>query len=325
MPTPSSSLATLRPDLQQSFEQFDLEMNETGFIALKACPVVEVGQASGTFGIIPIEQLLTLPDDKRAPGSGYSRDKWTFRTDSYTTQEHGVEEPVDDNEQAMYVHYFSAEQIAARRARSAVMLNMERRVASLLFDTSTWTGASLTTAVSTPWSTVASATPISDVEAAVQKVYANSGIWPNTLVISRKVFRNLRNCAQIVDRLKYSGLYNVDSKNITVELLAQVFDLQQVLVANAAYNSAAQGQSAALASTWSDSYAMVGYIHGGEDFKAPTIARTFHWSADGSTIGATMETYRDETVRGTIVRCRQQTQEKVLYKELGHLLSNISA
>lgn len=324
MPTPSSSLATLRPDLQQSFEQFDLEMNQRGFIALKVCPVVEVPVASGNFGIIPIEQLLQLPDDKRAPGSGYSRGKWTFRPDTYATQEHGVEEPIDDNELQMYINYFSAEQIATRRAHNGVLLNMERRVASLLFDTSTWTGSSLTTAVSTPWSTVASATPISDVEAAVQKVYLNSGIWPNSLVISRKVFRNLRNCAQIVDRLKYSGLYNVDAKNLTAELLAQVFDLEQVIVANSAYNSAAEGQSASLASTWSDSYAMVGYIHGGEDFKAPTIARTFHWSADGSTIGGTVETYRDETVRASIVRCRLQTHEKVLYPQLGHLLSNIT-
>ena len=39
----------------------------------------------------------------------------------------------------------------------------------------TFAGVALTTGVTTEWSTVATATPIANVEAAVQKVYDNSG------------------------------------------------------------------------------------------------------------------------------------------------------
>ena len=60
------------------------------------------------------------------------------------------------------------------------------------------------------------------------------------------------------------------------------------------------------------------------DIQEPCVGRTFHWSADGSSMGGTVETYRDETKRSNIVRVRQDTDEKVLYAATGHLLSNIT-
>ena len=60
MPSPSTALATLRPDLGGSFEEFDLAMDRQGFIATRVLPVLEVAKASGVFGKIPIEQLLKV-------------------------------------------------------------------------------------------------------------------------------------------------------------------------------------------------------------------------------------------------------------------------
>jgi len=61
-----------------------------------------------------------------------------------------------------------------------------------------------------------------------------------------------------------------------------------------------------------------------DNIKEPCLARTFHWSADGSQIGGTVETYDESQNRGRIVRVRHDVQHKVLYKELGHLLLNAS-
>src|SRR3712207_2374601 len=101
MPSPSSSLATFRPDLAASFEEFPLEMDQQGFIALRVLPVIETKKSSGTFGRIPLEQLLQNRDTLRAPGSGYNRGKFTFEPDSFATIERGVEEVVDDREAEM--------------------------------------------------------------------------------------------------------------------------------------------------------------------------------------------------------------------------------
>lgn len=320
MPSPTAALSTLRPDLGGSFMEFSTAMDRQGFIGHRALPVFETMKQSGPFGKIPIEQLLQSPDTARAPGSGYSRGKFTFGTDTYACEEHGFEEPVDDREAAMYSDYFVAEQISAERALDAVLRNAEQRIADLLFNATTFTPQTVTN----EWDDSANATPISDVETAVQAVYAASGLWPNALIINRKVFRNLRNVAEIIDRIKYSGHVDPRAENITVEVLAQVFDLEMVLVAGGTKNTANEGATASLAPVWSDEYAMVARVARTRDIREPCVGRTFHWGEDGSSVGGTVETYRDETVRSEIVRVRHDVDEKTLLVEAAKLLDNIT-
>lgn len=325
MPSPSSSLATLRPDLG-SLHEFNLEMDRMGFIGLQVLPVIDVAVAAGAYGIIPIEQLLMQRDTIRAAGAPYARGKWTFEPGTFATQENGAEEPVDDNQAAIYAEYFSAEAVSAKRALDIVLRNQEIRSANLVFNATTWTGSALTTGVSIEWSTIASAIPVTDINNARQKVWDGTGIWPDTLVINRKVFNNLRNCAQVIDRITSSGAGDrATQSDITLQQLAQVFDLPKIRVAGSAKNTADDGQSASLAQIWSDEYAMVCKTTDDADISDPALGRTFHYSEDGSQIGGTMESYRDETVRGDVIRARHQTQEKILYAATGHLLSNITA
>lgn len=322
MPGPSSALSTLRPDLAASFEAFDLEAEKANYIGSRVFPVMDVYSQAGTFGQIPLAQLLQQRDTKRAPGSGYARGNFTFTPASYACDEHGAEEPIDDREENMYAEYFDAEVVSTRRAYNAVLRNAEARIAAAVFNTTTWTGASLTTDISAlPWATIATAKPIDNVEAAVQKVYDNSGLWPNALVINRKVFRNLRLTPQITDRIASTGAgSSVLAGNITVEQLAQAFDLDYVLVAGGSQNTAIEGQAAAAGQIWSSTYAMVCRIATSNDFREPCIGRTFHWAGDGSSVDGTVETYRDERVRSDVVRVRHDVDELVLYKEAGHLL-----
>jgi hypothetical protein len=324
MPSPTSSLATLRPDLA-TFLEFDLESENQGYIAADVFPVIDVQSASGNFGKIPLEQLLQQRETRRSPGSGYSRSQWTFTPATYATYEHGAEEPVDDNEARMYAEYFQAEQISTLRAFSAVLRNAEQRVADAVFNTSTWTGSSLTTAITHEWDDATNAVPLTDVEAAVQKIYDNSGLWANALIINRKVFRNLRNNDQIIDRINASGAGSPSkATDVTTQMLSAVFDLPNIIVAGTSKNGAKEGQSASPTQIWSGEYAMVCKIASGPDMRDPCIGRTFHWSQDGSSIGGTVESYRDETVRGDVIRVRHQVAEVVLYPEAGHLLSNVT-
>ncbi len=324
MPSPSTSLATLRPEFQSLLE-FDLAMDRAGFIWSRVCPVFEVGKSAGTFGRIPVAQLLQNRSTNRTSDGGYSRGKWTFTTDSYATTEYGAEEPVDDREEALYASYFDAELIAAQRALDVVLRNAERRIADLIFNATTWTGASLTTSVSTPWDDLDSSTPLDDVEAAVRAVWASSGIWPNALVINRHVFRNLRNNVQVIERITASGAGQAAKPtDVTTSMLAQCFDLDQIIVAGGTKNAATEGQPISFGKIWSDEYAMVCKVATSNDIREPSVGRVFHWGEDGSSVGGTVEMYRDERVRADITRVRHDVAEKVMYKETGHLLSNIT-
>lgn len=325
MPSSSSSLATLRPDLAASFMEFDLAADQAGYIGHKVFPIVEVDKQAGVFGKIPLEQLLQSADTERAPGSGYNRGNFTFTTASFACQEHGWEEVVDDREAKMYAEYFDAEVVSTARAYNMVLRNAENRIADAVFNTAVWTGASLTTTVSNEWDDAVNATPITDVEDAVQKIYDNSGLWANALVINKKVFRNLRLSDQIRDRVSSSGAGSSELQaNITAQQLAEAFDLKYIIVAGGTENTAKEGQSASISPLWSGEYAMVCKVAETQDFKEPCIGRTFHWSEDGSSPGGTVETYRSEEVRGEVVRVRHDVDEIVLYAQAGHLLDNIT-
>ena len=323
MPAPTATLASLRPDLAGSFMEYDLMAQNSGFIATEVFPVTNVAKASGTFGKIPIEQLLQTRNTDRAPGANYSRGNWTFTTDTYACEEHGAEEPVDDNEAAMYSDWFDAEQISAARAMSAVLRNAEIRMNTAVFNATTWT--SYTTGITHEWDDAANAVPITDVEAAVQSVYDQSGLWANALIIGRKTFRNLRICASVIERISSDGAGSAEpARDITKAQLSRVFDLDHIIVGGTTKNTATEGQSASLAHIWDPEYAMVCRVAETSDIREPCIGRTFHWADDGSQVGGTVESYRDESIRSEVIRVRHQVAEKVLYVEAGHLLSNIT-
>jgi hypothetical protein len=314
-------LATLRPDLAASMEEFDFAADQAGYIGLRALPVVEVQSQAGVFGKIPVEELLKESATARTPGSGYSRGNWNFETASFACVEHGHEEPVDDREAKMYADYFDAELVSAARARAVVLRNYEKRVASMLFNTSTFTPTSVTN----EWDDASNAVPLTDVEARVQAIYDASGLWADTLIISRKVFRNLRNCDQVINRINSAGAGTASkAEDVTTAMLAAVFDLPKILVGGGTKNSANEGQTFAAAEIWSGEYAMVCKTANSSDFKEPCVGRTFHWGEDGSTIGASMESYRDEAVRADIIRSRMDTDEVLLHAPAAALLDNIT-
>lgn len=325
MPSPTSSLATLRPDLAGSLEEFNLAQDRQGFIGTQVLPIMDVAKASGNFGTIPIEQLLQERTTLRAPGGSYSRGNFQFTPGSYATVEYGAEEPVDDNQSVAYRDYFIAEQISAQRALDAVLREWEKRVAAAVFNATTWT--SNTTAISSAvrWDVKADAAPIDQIDAAKRKVWDASGIWPNTVIMSRKNFMNLRLCDQIRERVASTGAGDsVLQKRITVQQIAQAFDIEKVLIGNSAKNTENEGQDVTIAPIWSDTEVMVCRTAMTNDFREVAIGRNFHWAEDGSSPGGTMESYRDETIRGDVIRARIQVQEKILYVPAGHLLTTVT-
>lgn len=323
MPSPSAALTTLRPDLAGSLMAFDLAASRAGFVAQRILPVVNVAKQAGVFGSVPLGSLLQPSETRRAPGSGYSRGTWTFSTTSFSCEEHGHEEPVDDRQAAMYAEYFDAELVATQRSIDAILRKAEIRVAALIYNTSTWTGSTLTTAITNEWDDYANATPITDVMNASQRVFNGCGFHANALLLNRKQFKHACQCDDIKEAIHSQGAgQSIRMSEITPQLLASALDLDYVLVADAAYNSAKEGQTVVPAAVWSDEYMMVCRVATTNDIAEPCIGRTFHWSEDGSQPGGTIESYRDETVRSEIIRARFDVDEVVLLAAAGHLISN---
>lgn len=323
---PSTVLYTQRPDLA-TLEEFDLEMDRRGFIGMRVAPIAEVGAQTGNVGRIPIEQLLQRRETKRDSRGGYNRGSFTFTAETYQTAENGFEMKKDDRDSAIYASYLDYEASLTQICFDTVLRNQEGRISDMIFNGTTWTGATLKTTVGTTWTRANAATafPISDVEAAVQKVWANSGMWPNTLILNELVARDLRFNDEVIERLhSYGAGVSTMPADISDELLARCFNIKRLVVSKAANNTANEGQTMAIAPLWPSSMAMVCRVAETNDPREPCIARTFHWGEDGSLPGGLVETYIDPTVRAEIIRVRHETVEKVRYVEMGHLLAGIN-
>jgi hypothetical protein len=336
--TPSTSLATLRPDLAASFEAFDLAEQEAGFVASKILPFIPVGEAQGNYGFFPPEEMVKNSQDARSPGGAYDRGSGTFKPLTYHCQEHGGEEPVDDREAKMYRNYFDAESYAARRRRNIILRNREARVIAFATDaTNNFTAAlgnygvqgagAFTTAsggaTGEAWANQGTSDPVTDVAIASNLMWLASGLKPNIGVISYARFWNLRRNASIQSQIKYSGLADpAMAANTARSIISELFGLELV-VAGSVTNIAKEGQVFSGASMWTDSKFLLAKAATSGDFREACLGRTFHWSEDGSSENGTVETYRDETVRSNIVRVRMDVDEQIILPTAGYLLTGI--
>jgi hypothetical protein len=322
MPRPTSSTTIQRPDLGALAYEYYLEADQRGFIGLKLMPIFEVAEQSADYPKIPLEALLKMPNLKRAPRGNYARSDWEFETGTYKAEEYGWEEPIDDVEAALYARFFDAETVANMRAVDILLRAQEQRVASLLFNTSNITG---TTNVGTEWSTVATCTPLADVEAGKTAIKAASGLVPNVIAMSDKVFGNVTRSKEILDAFRYTNPVESGNREVKRALLAQYFGVDEVLVGGAIKDTKKKGTATTIGDIWDDEYVLLAKIsNGGPDLRDPCLGRSFLWTAD-SPQNLVVESYREEKIRSNVIRVRHNVDEALVFAGAGYLLGNITA
>ena len=320
--------AITRLDLSSTFTELDLAMSRQRFIGHRILRPRLVGVQAADVGKLPLEALLQTHATGRAPGAGYGRGDFEFEKYSFATDEHGWEEPMDDRQIKLYGDMFDAEAIHAQRAEDVVLRNYEIAVAAAIYNTTTWNGAALVTDLTHEWDDPTNAVPITNIEAARRKVRAASGLEPNALICNRDQLWNLRLTDQIVGLLKYSG--HADPTKLFADAIASLLDLQHIIVAGGQKNTANEAQTASLSSVWSDEYAMVCRVAETDDPQEPCIGRTFMWTEENAGAGTDegmavlMEEYREEKVRGSVLRARNDRDLVIMYPQAGHLLSNVT-
>lgn len=323
MPKPSTVIASPRPDLAAAFMEYSLEAAKANFVSLEILRPFSAIEQAGVFAKVKLESLLKERKTERAYGGTYNRGGWEFTNDSWATAEHGWEEPVDQRSERIYASFFDAELIATLRAVNAVLENQERRMADLIFDATTFSGQ--VTNVTNEWDDYANATPIDNVETASRAFYNRTGLWPDTLTINRLVFRNLRQCDQVLDRIAATGAGDkIKATDVTAEMLAQVFDVERVLVAGGSKDGAKEGQARSISQIWSSEYAALTVTAKTDDIAEPCTGRLFHWDEDGGDLLGAIESYEEPQTRSTIVRARHDVHEKILYTEAVQLLDNVT-
>jgi hypothetical protein len=320
---PISGTLLRRPELGSVAYEFFTSAEQRGFIAQQLMPLFPVPEQTGIYPIMPIDSFLKVHDTARAPHGLYNRGDWTFTTGSYTTQEHGWEEMLDDVEEQLYLNYFDGEMVSTERAVDVLLRGLEKEVVDFVTNASNAMKAKQN--VSIPWSTLATCKPRANVQAALKDARLTSGVTPKTLVMNKTVFGNLLEAAELKEYTKYTGTPLMDGMEVQKSMLASYLGIEQVLIAESILNTAKKGKDAVLSELWpDDTVALIQTGLGGRDLRDPAFGRTFMWSADSPKIINT-ESYREENRRSTIIRVRNYLQPNVVFKGALYLMGNITA
>ena len=322
MVSPNTSSVQYRPDLRDGVaEEWDVNGEQAGYIAEQLLPMVDVPHAAGTYKRIAREQFTAGEQDDRASGGDYTRIAFGDEDVPFHTEERGLEVPIDHNAEAQASDYYDAEMEATRILLGKLYREHENRVAAKLFNATTFVGR--TGNVGTEWSILASATPISDVKDSSEIVRSNCGLKPNTLAISQKVWNNLTECSQVLNRITGGATKDMPAVALR-KAVAQMMDVDQILVAGGIKNTANKGQDHVSADIWDDEFALLAYIRPNPSLRTLQLGCTLHWGKDGSQRDFRVEQYATPNGRGRIVQARRQVKEFVQYAECGYLLSNIT-
>ena len=216
------------------------------FVAESLFPTVPVAKESGQFFVIdPSRDRMRVYDDIRAPRSEARIVEWATNKQSYVAEEHAIAAAVDDREKSQAVDPLQPEQEAIESATDALHLGREYEVAQLAVTSGTYpAGNVVALAAGARWDTT-TGDPVADVETGKEKIRSVIGRRPNTLILPSAVYAKVRLNPTVTDRIKYTSLGIT-----TPALLAQLWDIANVVVADAVQNTAALGQAAAIGDVW---------------------------------------------------------------------------
>jgi len=220
----------------------------TGFIAEKILPAVYVPQTTGLIGKYSNNHLRIVNTVHTGKGVYRRLEAVTVSSDTYSIEDHGLEDIITENDMRNFESPYDAEVDSTISLSLAHMISKEYALASTLQNPSIITqGVTLSGTAQYNNLDHADSDPLGDKIAADNAIEAAVGGPSNTAIMSMRTFRYLSRHKQILGALGFTA---TPPMGLSVAQLATVLQVDQVLVSDASYNSAKEGQADVLANIW---------------------------------------------------------------------------
>lgn len=297
------------------------------FIASQVFPIIPVTKQSDKYYVYEKGSWFRDEAMKRAPGSPLPLSGYGIDTDDYSCDVYGIGKAVADQIRANADAAIDLDSEAVKFVTLKCMLRMEIDWASTFFTTGVWTGSSTGTdlTASTKWD-AANSTPIADISAEQDSILEQTGQLANTLVLTRAVWTALKTNADFLGRVT-GGSNNADPAKVTPQLLAQVLEIDRVLIGGAIKNTALEGQADAMSFVMGTSGegALLCYVPPSPGLYTAAAGYTFGWSGflGANAVGMRMKRYRDEKLESDVVEGEVAFDQKLVAAELGAFWSDV--
>lgn len=216
------------------------------FIADKVFRMVPVVHKSDVYYKFSKDDFLRDDVQQRADATESAGGGFNLTTGTYSAKVWGYHKDVGDQVRANQDPAIDIDVTTTKWIMQKQMIRRDNIFVSSFMKTGVWGTDCVGTPGGVPgsttpslWSDDANGDPFTDIAQGQTTMLQNTGMEPNVLVLGFKVFQALRKHPLVIDRVKYT--MQADAKNITKELLAGAFDVDEVVVSKSVYNTAAEG------------------------------------------------------------------------------------
>lgn len=254
--------------------------SQNRFIADRVFPSVPVGKQSDRYFKYDKEDWFRTEADLRGPAAESAGSGWRLdNTPTYFADVLAVHKDLDDQIVANTDAPLNMQRDATLWLTQQLLLKRDIDFVAAYLTTSVWgkdkvgVAAGPTGDQFIQWNEAAS-TPIEDINAEVVFLSEQTGTDPTQyqLTITPYVLNQLRNHADILDRIKYTqrGI-------VTADLLAALFGVKRVNVAWATNNTSAEGVAASM-SFIAPKAALLSYSPASPSIMEPSAGYIFSWT-----------------------------------------------
>lgn len=208
------------------------------------------------------------------PVGGYTIDV----TDTYYCDEYGIGHVIPDQTRANTDRPFDPDRDGMAWMMDRIFMSEERMFVENFWKTGVWATDKVGTSDFTKWDVYATSTPIVDLRTWKRIMRHLIARNPNKLVLGDTTWDVLADHPTILDRIKY-GSSSAAPAIVTPNLVAQILDLDNILVGTSIYTADAEGTAEAsvtYAANWGD-HGLLHYTPGRPSLRTPASGYTFVW------------------------------------------------
>ena len=296
-------------------------------IAEALFPLVPLDNRSGKIPIFGPENL-TPQDDLRAPGTESKLAKTSITDTPYYIGGHSLKDGVPREYQTDVGPTWDLVRSKTLSLTDKVRLNREVALVTLL--AAGMTGTSLAAQTATPWNDDAN-DPIALIKAQIDACQLRGYGRPNLFAPSRPVWTAIQANAYVQGRI--TGAANLRSALVTPQEFASLIEVDEVLIGEATYNTAIQGQPMVGGWVWGE-YALLAVRPATPGPETPALGYHFGWRnalsmlTNGAGVGngpELVERYWDQKTKQDVVEVHHFVDAKIVAMAAGCLFSDCLA
>ncbi len=304
--------------IDQALSQMAIGYRPTGFIADMIFPTVQVAKQSDVYYVFDRGDRTRIENTQRSPGSYARRVTEDVSSNVYFAKNYALAAgvPIEDKVNADPLLLNNMINGRATYLLDKLMLDWERRVA---LQVTSGSNVGSYTGVTSGWS--GAGNPIGNINTAIDNVQGSTGVRPNRIVMGLEAWKSFRrdsNVRNLIFGTNNGGGYP------NVAQVAQLFDVDQIMVGGAYFNSAQEGQSESLATIWGDNV-LVYYAPEAPSIERPSFGYNFRWAAAGLPNMQVERHPYDSRSKSEDIEVGYYQDEKVTGTSYGFLLKSVNS